>query len=263
MVTKLAINTTPLIKWQQTTPVDGKFITFQDFEHVIAKVKDLVYREDVIGVTFDNKFIEDNYNCSKTIESGDKYQKEFRTYKIIGFNRKLSDYGILGQSGFDKSLPQGIHEWDKESLSRFIAGLFDTDGYVTLDKPFKFRIAFCQSNYSLLSEVKELLLKFGIHSYIKKSSAKKTEYKGHAIKPKTSYVLVIKDILSTKRFIENISLNISYKKENLQKISDIIKIKKRRDNSYYDGIKAVCTVNVDKESGISISRSVSITQSVT
>lgn len=62
MVTKLAINTTPLIKWQQTTPVDGKFITFQDFEHVIAKVKDLVYREDVIGVTFDNKFIEDNYN---------------------------------------------------------------------------------------------------------------------------------------------------------------------------------------------------------
>jgi len=62
MVTKLAINTTPLIKWQQTTSVDGKFITFQDFEHVIAKVKDLVYREDVIGVTFDNKFIEDNYN---------------------------------------------------------------------------------------------------------------------------------------------------------------------------------------------------------
>ena len=185
------------------------------------------------------KFIEDNYNCSKTIESGDKYQKEFRTYKITGFNRKLSDYGILGQSGFDKSLPQGIHEWDKESLSRFIAGLFDTDGYVTLDKPFKFRIAFCQSNYSLLSEVKELLLKFGIHSYIKKSSAKKTEYKGHAIKSKTSYVLIIKDILSTKRFIENISLNISYKKENLQKISDIIKIKKRRDNSYYDGIKAV------------------------
>ena len=185
------------------------------------------------------KFIEDNYNCSKTIESGDKYQKEFRTYKIIGFNRKLSDYGILGQSGSDKSLPQGIHEWDKESLSRFIAGLFDTDGYVTLDKPFKFRIAFCQSNYSLLSEVKELLLKFGIHSYIKKSSAKKTEYKGHAIKSKTSYVLVIKDILSTRRFIENISLNISYKKENLQKISDIIKIKKRRDNSYYDGIKAV------------------------
>ena len=185
------------------------------------------------------KFIEDNYNYSKTIESGDKYQKEFRTYKIIGFNEKLSDYGILGQSGFDKSLPQGIHEWDKGSLSRFIAGLFDTDGYVTLDKPFKFRIVFCQSNYSLLSEIKELLLKFGIHSYIKKSPAKKTEYKGHAIKSKTSYVLIIKDILSAKRFIENISLNISYKKENLQKISDIIKIKKRRDNSYYDGIKTV------------------------
>lgn len=62
MVTKLAINTTPFIKWQQTTPIDGKFITFQDFEHIIAKVKDLVYREEVIGVTFDSEFIEDNYN---------------------------------------------------------------------------------------------------------------------------------------------------------------------------------------------------------
>lgn len=72
MVTKLAINTTPLIKWQQTTPVDGKFITFQDFEHVIAKVKDLVYREDVIGVTFDNKFIEDNYNLWSSLSEDAK-----------------------------------------------------------------------------------------------------------------------------------------------------------------------------------------------
>lgn len=72
MVTKLAINTTPLIKWQQTTPVDGKFITFQDFEHVIAKVKDLVYREDVIGVTFDNKFIEDNYNLWNSLSEDAK-----------------------------------------------------------------------------------------------------------------------------------------------------------------------------------------------
>ena len=72
MVTKLAINTTPLIKWQQTTPVDDKFITFQDFEHVIAKVKDLVYREDVIGVTFDNKFIEDNYNLWSSLSEDAK-----------------------------------------------------------------------------------------------------------------------------------------------------------------------------------------------
>lgn len=72
MITKLAINTTPLIKWQQTTPVDSKFITFQDFEHVIAKVKDLVYREDVIGITFDNKFIEDNYNLWSSLSEDAK-----------------------------------------------------------------------------------------------------------------------------------------------------------------------------------------------
>lgn len=72
MITKLAINTTPLIKWQQSIPINDKFITFQDFEHIIAKVKDLVYREDVIGITFDNNFIEDNYNLWSSLSEDAK-----------------------------------------------------------------------------------------------------------------------------------------------------------------------------------------------
>lgn len=89
MVTKLAINTTPLLKWQQTTPVDGKFITFQDFEHIIAKVKDLVYKEDTIGVTFDNEFIEDNYNLWNNLsEDARALLKDKRLDTVISMIRR-------------------------------------------------------------------------------------------------------------------------------------------------------------------------------
>lgn len=56
-VTKLAINTTPMFRWQSDTPIRGRYLHFSDFEHTIAKVKDLSYREDVMNVVFDDNFI--------------------------------------------------------------------------------------------------------------------------------------------------------------------------------------------------------------
>ena len=56
-VTKLAINTTPMYRWQGDTPMRGRYLHFSDFEHTIAKVKDLSYREDVMNVVFDDNFI--------------------------------------------------------------------------------------------------------------------------------------------------------------------------------------------------------------
>lgn len=56
-ITKLAINTTPMFKWQSDTPIRGRYLHFSDFEHTIAKVKDLSYREDVMNVVFDDNFI--------------------------------------------------------------------------------------------------------------------------------------------------------------------------------------------------------------
>lgn len=56
-ITKLAINTTPMFRWQSDTPIRGRYLHFSDFEHTIAKVKDLSYREDVMDVVFDDNFI--------------------------------------------------------------------------------------------------------------------------------------------------------------------------------------------------------------
>lgn len=41
-ITKLAISTTPLYNWQvDNSPVDGKFLTFADFQYIIGKLKEL------------------------------------------------------------------------------------------------------------------------------------------------------------------------------------------------------------------------------
>lgn len=51
-ITKLAINTTPLYKWQiGTAPVPGKFLTFADYQYIIGKIKDLAWNEHVITST--------------------------------------------------------------------------------------------------------------------------------------------------------------------------------------------------------------------
>ena len=59
-VTKMAINTTPMYRWQGDTPMRGRYLHFSDFEHTIAKVKDLSYREDVMGIRFDDNFISEH-----------------------------------------------------------------------------------------------------------------------------------------------------------------------------------------------------------
>lgn len=60
-ITKMAINTTPLYRWQEpTAPVSNHFLHFSDFEHIIAKLKDLSYNETVMGIVFDEDYIDSN-----------------------------------------------------------------------------------------------------------------------------------------------------------------------------------------------------------
>ena len=68
MVTKLAINTTSLYNWQDNTPQEGKFIKFQDFSNIIAKIKDLVFSEGAYLLKFDDSFINNNSNIWNTLD---------------------------------------------------------------------------------------------------------------------------------------------------------------------------------------------------
>ena len=67
-ITKLAINTTPLMRWQSDIQVDGQFIHFSDFQHIIAKIKDLAYNEEAYNIVFDQDFINDNYDLWQSLQ---------------------------------------------------------------------------------------------------------------------------------------------------------------------------------------------------
>lgn len=60
VITKLAVNTTPLLKWGTNIAVRDQFIKFQDFQHIVAKIKDIVYNPIASNILFDKQF-EDNH----------------------------------------------------------------------------------------------------------------------------------------------------------------------------------------------------------
>lgn len=59
-ITKLAINTSPLYNWGSTVPKEGYFLNFSNFQHIIAKIKDLTYNTDTNNIIF-NKAFSKNY----------------------------------------------------------------------------------------------------------------------------------------------------------------------------------------------------------
>lgn len=192
-------------------------------------------------------YIETNnlgYICEDHTKNS-KYSKEFRTYRIHNASKLLSAYGLYGQTKLNKTLPNNIQNWDKESLANLIAGLWDTDGYITVEsKSKKHRICFTQSNLPLLKSLQEVLIRFGILSSIKINKSKVSHIKTHEIKSKESYVLIIKDKISTINFYNNIHLNIDYKQQNLNKCFELVNAKYCHDSSYLEGLKADKIVNI-------------------
>lgn len=179
------------------------------------------------------KYIEDN-NLGKLTEvylPGERYSKEFRVYTCYGLNPLMREFGLYGQTKNNKRLPINIHEWDKESCAALIAGLIDTDGFVECDSKQHAGVSFSQSNLELIKQLKSILLKFGIHGTIIKHPAKSKYIKGRQVFSKETFILNIKTRESVINFYNNITLNINYKQENLQKAYLLKLDTKARDTS--------------------------------
>lgn len=160
-----------------------------------------------------------------------RYSSEFRVYQFKGLQPIMRSYGLFGQTKKQKRLPSNLHMWDKESCAALLAGLFDTDGCVSV-RGKDSRIIFYQSNLDLLQEVKQLLLKFGIHTYIQHFDAKDKKINNKNIHSGESWGLVISRKDSIINFYNNVTLNISYKQDNLFKIYSYKSGIKGRDTSY-------------------------------
>jgi len=97
----------------------------------------------------------------------EKYSKEIRTYRIINGMELMRSLGLVYQTHENKTLPKDIFKYTKDSICKLIAGLYDTDGSISVntDKS-QYSITLYQSNKSLLEEVQTQLYKLGIKSTI-------------------------------------------------------------------------------------------------
>lgn len=175
-----------------------------------------------------------------------KYNKEFRAYRLNNHIELFRELGIYEQTKLNKRLPDNIHLYNKESVCKLIAGLIDTDGYVSFNpkKPKNGKIGFCQSNIELINQVREQLMKLGIHNSLKINKAKNKTHLGKAVNSKEAYVLIIKDRHSVINFHNNINLNISYKKENLNNLYEYIKNLEVKDHKEITNICADKVIKV-------------------
>lgn len=195
------------------------------------------------------KYIEDNHlgvinHCDDS--RPDKYTKEVRTYRIIDGMSLMRDLGIVYQSGKDKTLPKNIYKYDKNSICKLIAGLYDTDGSISVnEEKQQYSITLYQSNILLLQEVKQQLYKLGIFSTINTRKAAKYQIGGKIINSNESYRLSIGDIRSIRKFYQLIPLNISYKKENLYRIVQMLQSKSPKEHNNISGAKQVKIVAIN------------------
>lgn len=178
------------------------------------------------------KYLEENHLGTVTkihLPEEGKYAKEFREYSFKNFKQILKQHGIYGQTRINKRLPKDVFIWDKESCSKLLAGLIDTDGCVNSSKDGA--IYFTQSNIDLINQVKSLLLRFGIHSTIQQTPPKDHYIKNRKFHSKEGYILRIKTKKSIINFYNNIRLNISYKQKALEELYNYKLSVNVKDNS--------------------------------
>ena len=166
-----------------------------------------------------NDYIETHFDTSPDRPPREtKDGKIYKETRIKGICKNLRDLGIYGQTKKLKRLPVNIHQYDAESLSELIGGLFDTDGYISIDKTGRPRITLTQCQEEILREIEQVLLHFGIHCSIRfiRTKQRQHEYNGKIIKDGAGHWrLTISDINSVGNFAKYITCSVLYKQSAL------------------------------------------------
>lgn len=189
-----------------------------------------------------------NFNTAIEKEYLTKEGKEYKEIRIKGICGNLRELGIYGQTKEKKRLPLNVHTYDRYTLSELIGGLFDTDGYIRVDKDGRVRIILTQCQKEILLEVQEVLLHFGVHCSIRhiKSNNREHYSNGRLIKNKNGeWRLEINDITSVSKFAENIQLTVEYKQSALDLIYLFTQNHLAKHRKYVCGIHAEKIVKIE------------------
>lgn len=133
-ITRLSIETTPLMKWNSNTPVYGRYLYFSDFQHIIAKVKDLAKNELASTIIFNDEFINNNIQFWNSLDKDTRdllYNKPLR-YVINSIRKSPKDFthivfDVLSNNEFRELFPNLYRGFSKEELDKMYSitrGLF-------------------------------------------------------------------------------------------------------------------------------------------
>jgi len=129
-----------------------------------------------------------------------------------------------------------------------IGGIFDTDGYIVIDKTGRPRITLTQNNKEILEEVSDVLLHFGVHCTISYIKTKEREHEtgGKLIRDGHGHWrLTISDITSIGRFAQSIECVVEYKQSALDAMLLYTHEHIAKHNKYVSGIHAERIVNIE------------------
>ena len=170
-------------------------------------------------------YVENKFNTTLYQTYQTKKNDTYKVLHIKGIRDNLRDIGIYGQTKLNKRLPKEIFASDKNSVCELLAGLFDTDGHISIRKNKRRNswigsITLTSSCKELLSETQLLLQKLGIHGGIK--YCKPNLNKTIGIKDVDGwYNLNISDRDSLIKFANSITLFAEHKQENLNIIKEV------------------------------------------
>lgn len=196
-----------------------------------------------------NSYVFENFDTRIERSHITKDGKNYYETRIKGICKKLRELGIYGQTKDKKTLPVDIDKYDADSLSELIGGLYDTDGYIRIDKDGRVRIVLTQAYDTMLKQLQLLLIKFGIKStisYIKYKDENKHISNGRIIRSKNGeYRLEINDITSVCKFADRIPLKVEHKQSALDLIFIFAQNHINKYNKYLCGIHAERIIKIE------------------
>lgn len=196
-----------------------------------------------------NNYVLEHFDTSDDCKP--RYTKDGKLYRetrIKGICPKLRQLGIYGQTKQAKRLPIDVHKYDAESLSELIGGIFDTDGYIAIDKKGRPHITLTQNNKEILKEVSDVLLHFGVHCIIQFIKTKHREHisNGRLIKDgEGHWRLSITDLTSIGKFARSIECAVEYKQSMLDAMCVLTEDHIYEQSKYISGIHAERIVKIE------------------
>lgn len=168
-----------------------------------------------------HEYLLKNFDAKEKIEKTyiTKSGKIYKSFRIRKIAKELRTLGIFGQTKGKKTLPKNIHRYSKKSLCELIAGLFDADGNIKVDKRYGGVSAVLTSAYrDILESVKFQMVKIGVHSHICKEKRTKS---GGWSGADMVYRLYVTDHESILNFQKNIKSLIKHKQGALDYVATL------------------------------------------